>query len=309
MMEIYVLHITKKCNMQCLYCYEKDKVSEYSFDEIKNSIENIFNGINEKINIEFLGGEPLLRTDLVIDSVNFINSRYKNLINSFIITTNGTIINDELIDFLKKNKNVNMAISLDGNKFSNQLRTIGDINSYDIVIKNIKKLQENNINISIHMVTHPYNIAWMSDNIKHFYSLGIKHIGIGTIESTIEIDEDYCNTFNKEIEKISHFVIKNPDMYIDLFDAIKPKSDIRTYIKDKNGKVLFENYGRIHNNEVDNDKYDIMKCDEETTSFNMIYNIRSNAYIYHYVHSNNKHEILQSILTKLYRIENILKEK
>ena len=34
-METYVIHVTKECNMNCLYCYEKDKTSTYTWEEVK----------------------------------------------------------------------------------------------------------------------------------------------------------------------------------------------------------------------------------------------------------------------------------
>ena len=107
MLETYVLHITKECNMQCIYCYEKDKTSTYTWDELKTLLNNIIKH-NRNFNLEFLGGEPCLRTDLIKETVNYLESIENLNVDNYIITTNGTIINDELIDLMKKYQKIKL---------------------------------------------------------------------------------------------------------------------------------------------------------------------------------------------------------
>ena len=40
-METYVIHTTKKCNADCLYCYEQDKTSLYTWPEIERVLEEL----------------------------------------------------------------------------------------------------------------------------------------------------------------------------------------------------------------------------------------------------------------------------
>jgi sulfatase maturation enzyme AslB (radical SAM superfamily) len=282
MLETYVIHITKRCNMACVYCYEQDKTSEYSIEELKKNSDDIFKDIkNNKVNIEFLGGEPLLRFDLLKDIYNYLEEKYKDNIDSYAITTNGTIINDEIIKFLKEDKNIYISISMDGTRYSNQLRVFKNFtNSHDVVIQNIRILQNNRIQPYVHIVTHPYNIAFMFENIKYLYNeVNIQNIGIGTIESTMTIDETYCEEFKKQIKQVANFVIKSKNLYIDLFNYIKPFEDVRTYVKDKKtGKTLFESYGRIKNSIFENDKFNIIKCTEKDEVAKSIYELRKFAY-------------------------------
>jgi len=286
--ETYVIHTTKQCNMNCLYCYEQDKDSTYSVEETLEHMDNLFKDIgNNIVHIEYLGGEPMLRFDIIKAVYKHGRSKYNKNIENFTITTNGTIVHEELIDFLKEHKDVTFAISMDGTKNANQLRYFKNWkNSYDKVVENIRILHDNNLYPSIHIVTHPYNVAFMFDSLTHLYhDLGVKHIGIGTIESTIVIDEEYVNEFKKQMEKISDYIYDNNliDFSIDLFNGIKPKEDVRTYVKELNtNKTVFESYGRIEN-EIFNDtsKYKIIKCGQATPVSEMIYDIRSSAYYYH----------------------------
>ncbi len=292
MKETYVIHITKKCNLDCLYCYEQDKESVYSFDEIKTYIDDIFKDIkNNIVHIEFLGGEPLSEFELLEKVYYYLENTYCENISDYTITTNGTFANDDIINFLIKNKNITIAISMDGTKYANQLRVFKNgKNSYDSIAENIKKLQKNNILPAIHIVTHPYNIGFMFDSIKHIYNdLNISNIGIGTVESTMQIDEEYCNEFKKQIKLVSDFITKNNlPISIDLFKYIKPISDIRTYVEDKiTKKVIFESYGRIENSIFNSNKYEIRKCSEKNSINDMINNIRIYAYNYHNSKENN----------------------
>jgi len=278
--DTYVIHVTKKCNMDCLYCYENDKVSEYSLEEIKKNIDFALSNLKSRSHIEYLGGEPMLRFDYIKDTYAYIKEKYNSIIDGFTITTNGTILTDDVLNFLKANTDIRFAVSIDGTKFANQLRLINDINSYDIVMNNLQILLKNNINCNVHIVTHPLNIAYLYNSIIHLYEKGIKSIGIGTIEKTMNIDEFYKKTFMEQIIKVSKFVNSNKDLQIDIFSYIKPKSDKRTYFKDKSGKTVFENYGRS-DNYIDTVDLQKIECDSNDEISSMIFYLREFAFRYH----------------------------
>lgn len=72
----------------------------------------------ENISIGFYGGEPLLNFDLIKNIVNYANNIFlgKELIYS--ITTNLTVITNEMLRFFEDNK-FEIMVSLDGAKESN----------------------------------------------------------------------------------------------------------------------------------------------------------------------------------------------
>lgn len=286
-MERYVIHVTKECNCDCLYCYEKDKTSKYTWDEIKEFIDNIikFRTSNE-FGIEFLGGEPMLAWDYIRKSYEYLEANPEVNIPSYIITTNGTIIDEESADYISKNKKFVFAISLDGHLHANQLRVFKNSrkNTYDTVMNTIEFLRKYGVEACIHMVTHPYNVAYISDSIEHLYRKGIRNIDIGTVESTILIDEDYCNRFIKELDIVSQKIVSGEykDLRIGLFEWLKPYTDIRTYIKDpKTGKTIGESYGRSGDDVTSTNNYAIQKCTEKSKISEMIYFIRKTVYDNH----------------------------
>ncbi len=283
MLETYVLHITKECNMACQYCYEKDKTSTYTWDELKVTLDNIIK-YNNHFNLEFLGGEPCLRIDLMRNVVKYLTSINHINVEQFHITTNGTIINDDLIELMKEHKNIRYTVSMDGTPLMNCMRIMKTgYNSHDIVVKNVKTMLKefDSEVISIHIVTHPFNIGYYNEGITHLYNIGLRRFAIGTIESTIIIDEDYCNTFIKQHKILSDRIKLGelPGISIGLFESIKPKSDARHYIKDKTGRTLLETYGRKENDIKDSEEYKTPSASSPLGD--MIYKIRETVYNYH----------------------------
>ena len=283
MIETYVLHITKECNMMCKYCYETDKESTYTIQDIKIILDNIVKH-NKHFNLEFLGGEPCLRIDLIAWVVKYLTSMPDVKVETFTITTNGTIIDQQLIDLMVQYENIKYCFSMDGTPLMNSLRIMKTgFNSHDIVIENAKILLQHfgDKRITNHLVTHPYNIGYLIDGVEHLYNIGIRGIGTGTIESTIIIDDDYCNTFIKQHKILSDKMKRGefPGLRYGLFEGLKPKSDARHYIKDKDGRTLLETYGRAEDDIKDSEEYKTLPSG--SVLGDRIYKIREAVYNYH----------------------------
>lgn len=250
-MERYVIYVTQRCNCDCNYCYLDEKEATYTWDEIKTLMDNIVKyNVENEFTVEFLGGEPLLAFDLIKKAYEYLESIKNINVYNYIITTNGTILTDEIIEFLKNNIKVSLFASIDGTPFMNQFRIFKDSrkNTYNIVMKNLKLLNEiiDAKRIGVHMVTHPYNVAFLSHGIDFLYKQGIKNFGIGTIEKRMDIDEEYCKRFISELDIISNSIINNeyPEIYVDVLFNLKPKTDKKHYVTDSSGKMIAESYGR-----------------------------------------------------------------
>lgn len=286
-METYVIHVTKECNCDCSYCYEDDKKSIYSWGEVRKLIDSIVAyRTSEEFAIEFLGGEPMMAWELIQKSYEYIEAiRDVNVVNYF-ITNNGTIMNEKIADYISKNRKMIYAVSLDGHKWANQLRVFKGEgkNTHDKVMENIKLLEKYGVSTSIHMVAHPYNVSMIRDSVDHLYKKGIRFIDVGTIEKTITIDEEYCDIFISELDKVSKSMVAGeyPDLEIGLFSSLKPKSDVRSYIYDeKTGKTIGESYGRSGNDLTHSNEYKVNRCEGKTEVSEMIYRIRETVYNQH----------------------------
>jgi uncharacterized protein len=91
--------------------------------------------------VSFYGGEPLLQFDLIKKVIEYCNRSGPDI--NYYMTTNGTLLTDEMIDFIIKN-DIIMTFSLDGYKSNHDRNRVfmNDKGSFDTVMKNIIRLQE-----------------------------------------------------------------------------------------------------------------------------------------------------------------------
>ncbi len=148
------LHIfvpTIRCNQSCPYCQvsRRHQDSPGSFDMteeiLHRSVELMLNSPSPHITMEFQGGEPLLRFDLVKEAVlytNCLNSSRKKRID-MVACTNLTVLDDEHLDFFHQH-GVLISTSLDGPPFiHDQNRPSGGPSSnHATVERNIRRAQE-----------------------------------------------------------------------------------------------------------------------------------------------------------------------
>lgn len=108
------LELNRICNLSCTYCYLGDKTNEVMSEIIAKSsvdfaIKKIIvqNHVNRVINIDFLGGEPLLSFYLIKKIFTYCKTK-KDVEFTYTITTNGTILDEQIIRFLSDNRHINL---------------------------------------------------------------------------------------------------------------------------------------------------------------------------------------------------------
>jgi YcaO-like protein with predicted kinase domain len=295
-MEQYVLHVTHQCNMRCKYCYETDRDTTYTTEEILNTCDSILK-CNDNYSVEFIGGEPLLEFDHIKTGYNYIKDNADN-VDSFVISTNLTIINDEILDWLEERSDIRVSVSLDGNAYMNQMRVnIDNTGTYSKVIKNIKLAMDRlgSERVGVHMTMHPYNVGYLFDGVKDLYDQGVRHIGVGIIESTIDIGQEFVDRYIHEMNRLSKTILFG-DVLIGLeiseLEGLKPEDDERTYVYDDNGKIIFESYGRSGDDSITNGEVNSHQMDGPSTD--MIKYIRRTVYN---IHQTRRHRINHDTIT------------
>jgi radical SAM protein with 4Fe4S-binding SPASM domain len=110
--------VTEKCNLNCIYCYEKYKTNKtISISKAKEIISYVLTADSIWTDIEFrlLGGEPFMVSHLIYDIIEWTFDKKWNKRCRFKITTNGTLLDREMKDWLRKYKDrVCLVLSLDG---------------------------------------------------------------------------------------------------------------------------------------------------------------------------------------------------
>lgn len=152
-----ILVLTGKCNMRCEYCVYCEKYpKEIGYSEEDMDIDTAFKAVdmyfslhNEKKlhgyrkqpMINFYGGEPLIKFELIKKVVEYAEA--KDPLTRFYITTNGLLLNEKVAEFVSQHRFA-ITFSLDGFKENHDRNrvTVGGTPTFDTVIRNIHKLQE-----------------------------------------------------------------------------------------------------------------------------------------------------------------------
>ncbi|MDY4078440.1 MAG: thioether cross-link-forming SCIFF peptide maturase [Clostridium sp.] len=144
------LNIIHGCNLRCKYCFADE--GEYhgnkgvmSLETAKKAIDYVIkrSGPRKNIEIDLFGGEPTLIMDTIKEIIKYARENEakwnKNI--RFTMTTNATLLNDEMMEFMDKEMG-NIILSLDGRKEVNdkvRIKPDGS-GSYDDILPNIKKM-------------------------------------------------------------------------------------------------------------------------------------------------------------------------
>ncbi|HDO9737027.1 TPA: thioether cross-link-forming SCIFF peptide maturase [Clostridioides difficile] len=180
------LNVAHDCNLKCKYCFaaqgdfggEKELMS---FEVGKAAIDYLIanSGSRKNLEIDFFGGEPLMNFEVVKQLVDYGRSVEKDYNKNirFTITTNGVLLNDEIIDYINENMH-NVVLSLDGRKEvnDNMRPTLNDKGSYDITLPRFKKLVEKRAKDKSYYIRGTFtrdNLDFSKD-VMHFADLGFK---------------------------------------------------------------------------------------------------------------------------------------
>lgn len=148
-----ILQITKCCNLQCRYCTfatnnlitRNHSSQKMTFDIARKSVDFLYEHSKDckSLSISFYGGEPTIEFDLIKQIVNYAESKFYSKIIEYVITINGSILTDEIMDFFQEH-NFKLAISFDGPKeiqdFHRKYRNTGN-GTFDIVYNNILRFR------------------------------------------------------------------------------------------------------------------------------------------------------------------------
>lgn len=118
------LHIAHSCNLNCSYCFASQgnyhgERALMSFETGKRALDFLIenSGSRRNLEVDFFGGEPLMNFDVVKRLVAYAREIEKehNKNFRFTLTTNGVLIDDDVIDFANREMS-NVVLSLDGRK-------------------------------------------------------------------------------------------------------------------------------------------------------------------------------------------------
>lgn len=146
------LNISHLCNLRCEYCFAdggsyNGKSENMSFEVAKKAIDLIVgkSASRKNLEVDFFGGEPLLNFDVVKKTVEYARNLEKQYNKNFrfTITTNATLLTDEIIEFFNREM-YNVVVSIDGRReiHDRVRKTATGQGSYDQAIKSALRFKQ-----------------------------------------------------------------------------------------------------------------------------------------------------------------------
>ena len=215
---------TTACNFRCDYCFEKNKrlynMDEYICEKTVKFIENkIESKEYDSVHLTYIGGEPLIKQDIVINTRSRIKSicDKNNIKFSTGLITNGFYFNKNTAKTLVDKIALGFCqITFDGNRYYHNMKrfTKGNKGSYDAIFCNLREILDSNIDnlfISVRVQITRENIDSISEFIYDFNKLPYSD-KVSIYFSPVY--ENECDTFDNDLfdlflEKIIPLTMKS----------------------------------------------------------------------------------------------------
>ncbi len=188
------LAVAERCNLGCTYCYAEGgsfggPSRDMPWEVAEASVRRLFAQASpgERVNLAFLGGEPLVNRALIRRATALAAgiADERNIPIGFSITTNGTLLKPDDGDFFER-YGFAVTISLDGvGEVHDRLRPAkGGRGSYDRIIARVQPLLErqHRMQVSARVTVTPANLG-LRATLDHFIGLGFRSVGFSPMLS------------------------------------------------------------------------------------------------------------------------------
>ncbi|MAG50269.1 His-Xaa-Ser system radical SAM maturase HxsB [archaeon] len=231
---LHIIIPTLRCNQKCVYCHASskpidDKGEEMDEETAKKTVDFIFQSPSKTIIIEFQGGEPLIKFDIIKYIINYAKKlnkeKKKNLV--FTVVTNLTLMNEDKMNYFIENS-VGVCTSLDGPaELHNKNRPfMNNVESYKFTEKWIKRFTEEykkkkieNRKMNALITITRESLKYPKEIIDKYVELGLKDIHLRFLnnlgdarpvwESINYSPEEFINFWKKSIDYLLEINKKN----------------------------------------------------------------------------------------------------
>ncbi|GMQ62811.1 radical SAM/SPASM domain-containing protein [Vallitalea maricola] len=229
-----IFNVIERCNLACSYCmvskgtYDSNNAKEQMTEDdcIKTFLTMLDNYEDGVSLICFFGGEPMLNyktIEATIKRVDEICEDRKIIPPKYSIITNGTIMNEQIIDFLNEH-NISISISIDGLKELHDTARvfINGKGSFDKIKENLVLLKEYGRQFPLyaectihkkHLQNKGHLREWGYHYTEELYNLGFDTVYIFPVDSK---DPEYSVEDEKDLEDLAEFYKGIYDYYIEL---------------------------------------------------------------------------------------------
>lgn len=184
------LHVSHDCNLRCRYCFASTgdfgtgHRMTMDFETAKQAIDWVVkkSGKRRNIEVDFFGGEPLMNWDVVKQVVAYAREQEKlhNKNFRFTLTTNGMLIDDEVIEFANKEMH-NVVLSLDGRRevHDHLRKDYAGNGSYDRIVPKFQEFVKKRGDKNYYMRgTFTHNNVDFTNDLFHMADLGFTELSM-----------------------------------------------------------------------------------------------------------------------------------
>ena len=194
------IHIAHTCNLNCEYCFASQgkyhgERAMMSLEVGKRALDFLIenSGSRKNLEVDFFGGEPLMNFDVVNGMVEYARSIEKehNKNFRFTLTTNGVLIDDDVIEFANKEMS-NVVLSLDGRKEVHDALRVdyAGNGSYDKIVPKFQEFAKRREGRGYYMRgTFTHNNVDFTEDIFHMADLGFTEL---SMEPVVCAPDDPC---------------------------------------------------------------------------------------------------------------------
>ena len=232
--------ITEDCCLNCSYCYQHHKTHHaMNFDTAKEFIDKLITNQYDFITTEFvdgvvlsfIGGEPLLESDLMYQITEYYFLRMTELKHPWAcysrvnVCTNGVLyFNEKFQKFLKDFMDViGYGTSVDGNKTLHDSCRV-DYNgngSYDKTIAAMRDYERiSNQKVLTKMTLSPENLPFLYDSIQNFIEEDFLWVHLNCVFENVWTIKD-AQLLYKQLKDAADYLIDNDyynKIYLSIFD-------------------------------------------------------------------------------------------
>lgn len=140
------IEITTNCNLRCIHCYNESDShchTEMTYENYKKAVDALLDMKVKRVQI--IGGEPfVVSRHLLREMLDYTVGKFETIE----IFTNGTLINDDWVNYFSKN-GIRVALSVYSYNCENHDKITGVEGSWDRTVETVKALKDHGIQYRI----------------------------------------------------------------------------------------------------------------------------------------------------------------
>ena len=181
------LNVAHDCNFSCVYCFAhggdyRGGTTLMTREVARAGVDFLVreSGGHKNVEVDFFGGEPLMNWGVVVDTMAYARSAYPLKKWRFTLTTNGSLLRDDMFPVLEAN-DVSVVLSLDGGRRANDANRVfkDGRGTFDTIVERIRHFTRTR-DAGGYFVrgTYARNTLAFAESVRELHGLGFKYISM-----------------------------------------------------------------------------------------------------------------------------------